>query len=493
MLLVQLLLPILNILAIWLACTKTREVIYVSLAFSIIQLIQTLIIMAWFDPASGGIQFIFLGKLGIDGISQWLVWLVSMLMPIVILSTWKTIPGIKGNKKELLSTSKWFQTLLVLIGFWSIAVFTVLDLLLFYISFEGVLIPMYFQITFYGSRNRKMHASYQFFIYTLFGSQFLFLAQLLLYLETGTTDYQTLLTTPINQDKQYLLWQAFFICFAVKVPVYPFHIWLQTTHVEAPTPASVILAAIQLKLGTYGFLRYSIPLFPHATIFFRPLVMILCTISVLYSCIAALSQIDLKVIIAYSSQGHCNTGLLALFSNDIQGICAAVYFMISHGLVSSGLFLLVGVLYDRYHTRTIRYYRGLVMIMPLYVLFLLLFSLANVAVPGTAGFIGEFMSFIGLFHMNPFIAFLVSSAIVLAPSYMLWTLHRLSYGAFTPYISLIASDLTRKEFHLFLPQLFFIFYQGLYPQALYDYILLPSMSLQSNYDSFMNVFKLTKC
>lgn len=336
---------------------------------------------------------------------------------------------------------------------------------------------MFFLIGFYGGRNRKIHAAYQFFLYTLFGSLFLFQALIVLYLETGTTDYQVLLTIPISQNRQYFLWLAFFISLAIKIPMQPVHQWLPEAHVEAPTAASVILAAILLKQGSYGFIRYSIPLFPDASTYFTPLVCTMCIIGIIYSSVACLAQTDMKKIIAYSSIGHMNTATIALFTNDYHGLSAGVYFLISHGLISSALFLLIGVQYDRYHTRTIKYYRGLVMIMPVFTVIFLLFTFANIAVPGTSGFISEFLTFLGAMNLNPFVAISSSIAIVLAPAYALWFFHKVSYGSFTNYLPTIYQDITAKELHLILPLLFFTFLFGIYPSLVFEYLHMSCLSL----------------
>ncbi|KAI9087675.1 NADH dehydrogenase subunit 4 [Phlyctochytrium arcticum] len=279
----------------------------------------------------------------------------------------------------------------------------------------AVLIPMYLIISFYGSRHRII----------------------LLYLETGTTNYAVLMTVPLSYQKQVICFAAFFIAFATKTPLIPVHLWLPEAHVEAPTAAS-------LKLGSYGFLRYSIPLFPDGSSFFTPLV---CTFSV-----ACLAQIDLKKIIAYSSIGHMSTATIALFTNDFNGISAGVYFLLSHGIISSALFLLIGVLYDRYHTRTLKYYRGLVMVLPVFTLLFFLFTLANIA---------------GAFNLNPIVAIAASSAIVLAPAYALILLHRVNYGSFISYLPTLYQDITVKELNLFLPLLVATFLFGIFPQFIF--------------------------
>jgi len=249
----------------------------------------------------------------------------------------------------------------------------------------------------------------------------------------------------------------------------PFHLWLISAHVEAPTAGSVILAAILLKLGSYGFIRYSIPLFPEASHLLSPFLCSLCIIAIIYTSVACLAQLDLKRVIAYSSIGHMNTSVIGLFSNDYHGISASIYFLISHGLISSALFLLIGVIYDRYHTRTIKYFRGIVMLMPLFTLIFLIFTLANAAIPGTSGFISEFIVFLGIYHMNPLVVF-AASAIILTPCYALWLFHRVSYGSFSNYLASLFQDLTVKEFHLFLPLIFFTFLFGLSPHFILNYL-----------------------
>jgi len=295
------------------------------------------LLVALFDPTLPAFQFLTLnGLLGIDGVSLLLIWLVTLLMPIVLLS----FDRVK---------------ILLVIGFWSVAVFLVLDLLYFYIAFEGVLIPMFFLIGFYGGLNRKIKAAYSFFLFTLLGSLLLFLALLVLYCETGETGVEVLMATPFSYARQRLLWLAFFLSLAIKIPQVPFHLWLIEAHVEAPTAASVLLAAILLKLGSYGFIRFSLPLFPEASNYFAPVVALFAILAVIYSSLATLAQLDLKKIIAYSSIAHMNFALVGLFSNHYTAIASSFYFLISHGLISAGLFLLIGLLYDRLHTRTLKY------------------------------------------------------------------------------------------------------------------------------------------
>ena len=438
----------------------------------IIQLIQnqfqTHYQIVVFDPNIIGYQFQF-SDFAIDGISQWLIWLINMLMPILILNQSRL--NIPKNDQSIL--------LILIIGLLSILVFLVIDILYFYIAFEGILIPMYIYISLYGSKNRKIYASYSFILYTLTGSLFQLIGIQYLYLTYGTTN-QIPMIEGVPQNANLLnnfIWLCFFIAFVIKQPLIPFHSWLIITHTESPTIGSVILAAILQKMGSYGLIRFNIPLFPNSTEYFKPQINVLCTLSIIYTAISAFTQIDQKQIIAYSSIGHQATATLGLFSNDYLGIQGSIFFMISHGQISSAQFLLVGFIYSRYHTRTIIYYRGLVQIYPIYVLILWFFTMANSAVPGTSGFTGEFLSLFGIFTQNPWIAFWSSLSIILVPTFMLRLLHSLSYGQFTPYFLWITNDLTRKEFNQLIPQILFTLIFGLFPNLILDHILISCLNI----------------
>lgn len=388
----------------------------------------------------------------------------------------------RGRDSVIESSYRTFTVQVIFIGFWSAIVFTVQDLLLFYIGFESVLIPLYLLITLYGTRNRKIHASYMFFIYTQIGSQFQFQSLLGQYIEDGTSEYKyqqskTVTNTAAQGPQQQLIWLSFFISFAVKLPMYGVHTWLLQAHVEAPTAASVLLAAILQKMGSYGLIRYSISLFPQVSNYYKGTVIILCLISLLFPPIAAQSQTDMKVIIAYSSICHMGTSTLALFTSDIIGIEASIFFLISHAMISSALFFQVGVLYERYHSRTMFYYRGLVQIYPTFIIIQSIFSQANCAIPMSSGFIGEFLAQTGTFNLNPFIAFLAGLSVVQVPSFMLNLVHRVSYGRFTFNMPMVTSDITKKEFNVFFSLMFFTFLLGVYPQLVLDEIIYPSLTL----------------
>lgn len=316
---------------------------------------------------------------------------------------------------------------------------------------------MFYLIGYYGSRNRKIQAIYEFYIYTLIGSLLLLISFIILYIESGTTSYEILTSIPLNSDKQGFLFLGIMLGFAVKIPMIPIHLWLPEAHVEAPTSVSVYLAAILLKLGTYGIFRFILPLFPEAILQYQSILLTLALLGIIFTSLACLSLWDIKKFIAYSSIGHMNIALLGLFSNNIYGLNSTIYFMISHGIISSGLFLLVGILYNRYHTRTLIYFKGLVNILPLYVLFFGFFTFSNIGFPLTSGFISEILTFISIFHTNPILGFFGSLAIILAPLYALWFFHQISFGLFSPHL-LAQTDLTRKEFALLFPLLFFTFF-----------------------------------
>ncbi len=455
------LIPILAIL--YTAYDDTENSIRVSFNLSILNFIHSTIQLYLFDPLNPGFQFISTingNMIGIDGISIWLIWLTNQLLPISLQQSYKSIT---------IMTKKFLYCIL-LINFWSLMVFLVLDLIYFFISFEAVLQPMFFLIGYFGSRNKKLSALYQFFLYTLFGSYFLFVSIAFLYFVSGTTEYPILLSLELDRTTQYILWQGFFISFAIKVPMVPFHIWLPLAHTEGNTTASVILAAILLKLGTYGFLRFSLPLFPEACEFFLPLVTLLAILGIIYSCISALSLIDLKQVIAYSSIAHMNITIIGIFSNNIHGLVGSYCYSISHGLVSGGLFMLVGVQYDRYHTRTLKYYRGQTFIMPIYITLFLIFTLSNLSLPGTFGFASEFLIYYGSVFLNPIVTVIITLISFQLPIYFLWAYHKMAYGTFSNHLPVQYDDVTRKEIHLFMPLLFFIVYLGLNPYQIIDSI-----------------------
>jgi proton-translocating NADH-quinone oxidoreductase chain M len=407
----------------------------------------------------GSIPFVNIDiYVGVDGISLFFILLSTFLIPICILLSRNSV---QVYVKEYMICFLVLEWLLIL-------TFSVLDLILFYIFFEGILMPMMLIIGIWGSRERKISAAYQFFIYTLFGSVFFLLAILSIYYETGTTDIPVLLTLDFSFERQIILWLAFFASFAIKIPMIPVHTWLPEAHVEAPTAGSVILAGILLKLGGYGFLRFSIPMFPDASLFFKPFVFLLSVIAIIYVSLTTLRQIDLKKIIAYSSVAHMAYVTLGIFSFNLPAIEGSILLMLSHGLVSSALFMCVGVIYDRHKTRIIKYYSGLIQVMPLFVTIFFIFTLANLSFPTTFGFLGEFLVLVGLFQTNKVIAFLASVGMVLGAAYSIWLWNRISCGNLKVYFIHTYADLNIREIYLFIPLIFLTFFFGIYPELILD-------------------------
>ena len=365
-----------------------------------------------------------------------------------------------------------------IIEFLLINVFITLDLLFFYIFFESVLIPMFILIGIWGSRVEKIYAAFQFFLYTLFGSVLMLLAILTIYYHVGSINYNIILYNTFSESRQLFLWLAFFLSFAIKTPMIPFHIWLPKAHVEAPTTGSVLLAGILLKMGTYGFLRFNISLFPYASKYFTPLVFLLSIIAILYTSLTTIRQIDLKRIIAYSSIGHMNFVLIGLFSNNIQGIEGSIILMLSHGLVSSALFLMIGLLYERYSTRILLYYKGLINIMPIFGIFFFIFILANISFPGTSSFVGEFLIFLGIFKYNIFVGFLSGFSMILGAIYSIWLFNRIMFYNLSEKIKYYC-DLTRREIFYLIPLCLVIFIMGLFPISFLNYFHLSSILIIS--------------
>ena len=453
-----------SLLLLFIPNSKVKVAKNIALISSCLNFILSLFLWVRFDYGTAKFQFFesfywlpysnIHFVLGVDGLSIYFIVLTTFLIPACLLVGWYSI---KKNVKEYLIA------FLVLESF-MIAVFCMLDLLIFYVFFESVLIPMFLIIGVWGSRERKIRAAYQFFLYTLFGSVLMLLAILLIHFQTGTTDYQILLATEFSEKRQLLLWLAFFASFAVKVPMVPVHIWLPEAHVEAPTAGSVILAGILLKLGTYGFLRFSIPMFPEATLFYTPLIYTMSVIAIIYASLTTLRQVDLKKIIAYSSVAHMNYVTLGIFSLNLQGIEGSLLLMLSHGLVSSALFLCVGCLYERSHTRLVKYYGGAVQTMPIFSLIFLFFTLGNISLPGTSSFVGEFLILAGAFQTNPFAGTLAASGMIFGTAYSMWLFNRVIFGNIKTQSFSSFADLNRREVYMFLPFIFGVLWMGLYPE-----------------------------
>ena len=465
LLIITLLLPLLG--SIFLSITPSSEhslIRSTSLNFSCITFIFSLFLWFFFNKSLGSFQFVtkffWIPNLnlnivfGIDGISIFFIILTTLLIPLCFLTSWTSI---NKNLKE-------FFLAFLIMEFFLIIVFCVLDLLLFYIFFESVLIPMFLIIGIWGSRERKIRAAFFFFLYTLLGSLLMLLSILYIYYQVGTTDYEILLTFSFSNKEQFLLWLSFFVSFAAKIPMVPVHLWLPEAHVEAPTAGSVILAGILLKLGTYGFIRFSFPLFPQACFYFAPFVYSISIIGIIYTSFTAIRQTDFKRIIAYTSVAHMNLVMVGLFSFNVIGIEGAILQSLSHGFVASALFLIIGVVYERHHTRMVKYYGGLVHLMPIYIIIFLFFTMANIGLPGTSSFVGEFLIMVGSFKVNTVVTFLSATGMILGGCYSLWLFNRIAYGNLkTQYIQKYL-DLNKREFFTFLPLILGTLVLGVYPE-----------------------------
>jgi NADH-quinone oxidoreductase subunit M len=395
--------------------------------------------------------------MGVDGISMPFVLLSTLLIPICILASWESITT---RVREYMIAFLIMETMLV-------GTFCALDLILFYLFFEGTLIPMFLIIGVWGGP-RRVYSAFKFFLYTLAGSVLMLLALLTMYLDAGTTDIPTLLQHEFSRGLQRWLWIACLAAFAVKLPMWPVHTWLPDAHVEAPTAGSVILAGVLLKFGGYGFLRFSLPMLPDASITFMPLIFALSIIAVIYTSLVALAQDDMKKLIAYSSVAHMGFVTVGAFSMTVQGIEGAMVQMLSHGVVSAALFLVVGVVYDRIHSRDIETYGGLVHRMPVYAAFFMLFMLASVGLPGTSGFVGEFLVLLGAFQLNAWVAALTATGTILSVAYMLYVYRRVIFGALTKEHLKSITDLSRREVLVFAPLAAVVIWLGVYPIPVLD-------------------------
>ena len=370
-----------------------------------------------------------------------------------------------------------------------IGVFCALDLVLFYLFFEGGLIPMFLIIGIWGGK-RRVYASFKFFLYTLAGSLLMLIAILAMYRTAGTTDIETLLKTQFPAHMQTWLWLAFFASFAVKMPMWPVHTWLPDAHVEAPTAGSVILAAILLKMGGYGFIRFSLPMFPDASVYFAPLIYALSVVAIIYTSLVALVQEDIKKLIAYSSVAHMGFVTMGLFTLTQQGVQGALFLMISHGLVSGALFLCVGVIYDRMHTREISAYGGLVNRMPIYAVVFMVFTMANVGLPGTSGFIGEFLTLVGAFKASSFVALFATTGVILSAAYALYLYRRVIFGALEKASLASITDLSPREITIFAPLVLLTIYYGVRPGPVLDAFAASTNNLLTSHSALLGAVTL---
>ena len=433
-----------------------------------------------FDKTTAGFQFVeehaWLGPLkynmGVDGISMLFVILTTFLMPITILASWESV---EHRVKEYMIAFLVLETLML-------GVFCALDMVLFYLFFEAGLIPMFLIIGVWGGK-RRVYASFKFFLYTLLGSVLMLLAMMAMYWYAGTTDIPKLLATKFPADMQWWLWLAFFASFAVKMPMWPVHTWLPDAHVEAPTGGSVILAAILLKMGGYGFLRFSLPMFPVASEHFAPLVFTLSIIAIIYTSLVALVQEDIKKLIAYSSVAHMGFVTMGIFTANQQGVDGAIFQMLSHGIVSAALFLCVGVVYDRMHTREISAYGGLVERMPKYALAFMVFTMANVGLPGTSGFVGEFLTLLAAFKTNTWVAIFATLGVILSAAYALYLYRRVIFGELTKASLKGILDLSPREVAILAPLIILTIFYGVYPAPVLDVTASSVKNLVQNYEA----------
>ena len=447
--------------------TMRRNSRNVALLTSGATFLLSLLLWAWFDPTNAAFQFEEKAEwmpmfnisyhMGVDGISLFFVLLSTLLTPICVLASWDTI---KQRVKEYMIAFLIMETMMV-------GMFCALDMVLFYVFFEGVLIPMFLIIGVWGGP-RRVYSAFKFFLYTLLGSVLMLLAMLAMYFDAGTTDIPALMSHAFPKGLQTWLWLAFFASFAVKVPMWPVHTWLPDAHVEAPTAGSVILAGVLLKFGGYGFLRFSLPMFPDATLAFATLVFSLSIIAVIYTSLVALVQQDMKKLIAYSSVAHMGFVTVGAFTLTAQGIEGAIYQMLSHGVVSAALFLVVGVVYDRMHSREIDTYGGLVHRMPGYALIFMVFMMASVGLPGTGGFVGEFLVLVGAFKVNAWVAALTATGVILGAAYMLYLYRRVIFGELTKENLMKLKDLSPREILVFAPLVVLTIWMGVYPASFLD-------------------------
>jgi len=451
---------------------------WIALLTTILTLAVSVVLVATFDPSTAAYQFIerydwFLGAqyfLGVDGISILFVLLTAFLMPLCILASWTTI---KDRVVDYMIAFLVLETLVI-------GVFTSLDLFLFYIFFEGTLVPMFIIIGVWGGANR-IYASYKFFLYTLLGSVLMLLAMLWMAAETGTTSIPALKEYAFSAEAQPLLWLAFFASFAVKMPMWPVHTWLPDAHVQAPTAGSVILAGILLKLGGYGFLLFNLPMFPQASQTFAPLVFTLSAIAIVYTSLVAFRQTDMKKLIAYSSVAHMGFVTMGIFAGNDQGVQGAVFQMLSHGLISGALFLCVGVVYDRMHTREIALYGGLTARMPWFAAIFMLFTMANVGLPGTSGFIGEILTMTGVYGVSTWTALFAASGVIFSAVYALTLYRNVMFGEITNPAMKAITDVDGRELLIFAPLILGTLWLGVQPGLVLDYTAASVEALTTSY------------
>ncbi|NLS03196.1 NADH-quinone oxidoreductase subunit M [Rhizobium sp. P32RR-XVIII] len=443
-----------------------QNVMIISLVTTIVTFLLSLVVWFGFDGNSPSYQMVeqyawmangISYHVGVDGISVLFVVLATFLMPFGVLTSWNAITL---RPRDYMIAFLVLETLII-------GVFASMDIVLFYVFFEASLIPMFLIIGVWGGP-RRIYATFKFFLYTLLGSIFMLIAIIACYIEVGSTSIPALLGHHFSPEMQTWLWLAFFASFAVKVPMWPFHTWLPDAHVEAPTAGSVDLAALLLKFGGYGFLRFSLPMFPHASEYFAPLIFGLSVTAIIYASLVSLMQTDIKKMIAYSSVAHMGYVTMGIFAVNQEGIHGAIFQMLSHGIISGALFLCVGVIYERTHTRDISHYGGVVSTMPRYATALMVFTMANVGLPGTSGFVGEFLTVIGIFRVNTWVAIFAASGVILSAAYMLWLYRRIIFGALERQSIKELLDISFREKFIVYPLMAVIIFFGIYPAPVFD-------------------------
>ncbi|WP_146344777.1 NADH-quinone oxidoreductase subunit M [Falsiphaeobacter marinintestinus] len=474
-----------------------RNAKWVAMFATTVTFLVSIGIYTGFDPADTGFQMVEEGdwllglkyKMGVDGISVLFVLLTTFIMPLTILASW----NVTDRVKEYMIAFLILETLML-------GVFMALDLVLFYLFFEAGLIPMFLIIGIWGGANR-IYASFKFFLYTFLGSVLMLVAMVAMFADAGTTDITQLMTHEFASDSfsvlgihivggmQTLMFIAFFASFAVKMPMWPVHTWLPDAHVQAPTAGSVVLAAILLKMGGYGFLRFSLPMFPVGSEVLTPLILWMSAIAIVYTSLVALVQEDMKKLIAYSSVAHMGFVTMGIFAANQQGVDGAIFQMLSHGFISAALFLCVGVIYDRMHTREIDAYGGLVNRMPAYALVFMLFTMANVGLPGTSGFVGEFLTLMGIFQVNTWVAAVATTGVIFSACYALWLYRRVVFGDLIKESLKTISDITPRERLIFAPLIVMTLLLGVYPSLITDIIGPSTAALVDNYDSALAAAK----
>ena len=459
-----------------------RNVRFVAMFTTVVTFLVSLGIWYNFDNTQSGFQMVekvawiregdIAYHMGVDGISMLFVILTTFLMPFCILASWDSV---QNRVREYMIAFLLLETLMI-------GVFCALDIVLFYVFFEAGLIPMFLIIGVWGGA-RRVYASMKFFLYTLLGSVLMLLAIMAMYWQAGTTDIPTLMAYKFPAEMQTWLWLAFFASFAVKMPMWPVHTWLPDAHVEAPTAGSVILAGILLKMGGYGFLRFSLPMFPLASADMQTFVFVLSVIAIVYTSLVALMQEDIKKLIAYSSVAHMGYVTMGIFAANTHGIQGGIFQMLAHGLVSGALFLCVGVVYDRMHTREIAAYGGLVNNMPKYAVAFLIFTMANVGLPGTAGFVGEFLTLLGAFRANTWIALVATLGVILSAAYALWLYRRVVFGTLDKEALKSILDLNTREKWILYPLIVLVIFFGVYPSPVFDVTQASVDALITNYQA----------